>query len=105
MWRADVTLPTSGIWTVVAAIVTRDGNAYSAPMETVQVAKAPQAPPTASTPPVSPTPPVLPIALLLAGLAAAALLATGMRVRSRRRTVGAAGASTARASATNSDRA
>jgi hypothetical protein len=108
MWRADVTLPTSGIWTVVAAIVTVDGNAYSAPMETIQVAKAPQAPPaTTPTPPASPTPPVLPIALLLAGLAAAALLATGMRERSRRRTAGAGaamGAATARANAANTDR-
>ena len=105
MWRADVTLPNSGIWTVVAAIVTKDGNAYSAPMETIQVAKAPKAPPTASTPPVSPTPPVLPIALLVAGLAAAALLATGMRERSRRRAIGATGAATATASPANSDRA
>ena len=105
MWRADVTLPTNGIWTVVAAIVTKDGNAYSAPMDTIQVAKAPKAPPTASTPPVTPTPPVLPIALLVAGLAAAALLATGMRERSRRRSIGATGAATARASAANSDRA
>jgi hypothetical protein len=98
LWHADVTLPSGGAWMVVAAVVEANGSASNVGINTVQVAKAPQAPPatpTTPTPPVSPATPALPIAMLVAGLGAAALLASGMRDRARRRGVGAAAGGTA----------
>lgn len=103
-WQADVLLPAGGSWDVFAQVVTADGSAYRIPLETIQVARAPDLPPatTPVAPPVTPTP-VLPNALLVAGIAAAALSGLAIRDRSRRRTAGATAPSGA--SAASVDRA
>lgn len=108
LWRADVLLPEGGSWTVVAEVVSPDGELVRFPVQTVQVPPAPNLPPAYTppvTPPTTPTSPILPIALLAAGIAAAALTGLAIRDRSRRRTAGAPAPSGAAASATTADRA
>jgi hypothetical protein len=86
LWRAVVKLPATGVWNTYAQVVTTTGADYRLFVERVRVAQptapAPGAKPV-TAPPVAPTPPILPIALLLAGVAAAALAVQA--VRSRRR--------------------
>lgn len=107
LWRTDVLLPNGGSWTVVAEVVTPDGELTRFPMETMQVASPPNLPPSTTpvTPPVTPTTPALPIALLAAGIAAAVLGGFVLRDRARRRTAGAPAPSGAAASAASADRA
>jgi hypothetical protein len=111
LWSADLLLPDDGSWNVMAQVFDAYGNASLVPIQTSWGDALPVLPPVPSAakpvtaPPVSPAPPALPIALMVAGLAAAALLAFAMRERSRRRSVGASGATTATAGAVNSDRA
>jgi hypothetical protein len=88
LWRANVTLPSDGSWTVVANVVDAQGAAVRQSLEAVQVA-APQAEPpaqppvTTPTPPAPPSVPLLPIGLVLAALAAAGAAAVGLRQRTR----------------------
>ncbi|MDQ2853485.1 MAG: hypothetical protein M3R32_01350 [Chloroflexota bacterium] len=93
LWKTTVKLPLAGAWTVRADVTDVDGNISTLNLDAVNAAPAVTAPqPPATTPPatpVNPTPPALPIALLVAGLAGAALLAGGMRERARRRDAGA----------------
>ena len=89
-WRADVTLPADGTWRVDAYVTDRNGLTLTLPIDTLQVWKAPAAPPSGGTPttpapPIAPTRPALPIALLVAGLAAAGMVAARLRDRARRR--------------------
>lgn len=100
LWRAEVNLPDGGIWNTYAQVVTNTGAAYRIFVERASVT-LPPAPPVEkpiTAPPVTPTAPVLPIALVLGGLAAAALAGVVMRDRSRRRTAGAATGTSAAAS-------
>jgi hypothetical protein len=93
LWRAVVNLPATGIWDTFAQVVTNTGADYRLTGERIRVAQPPAAPPVAkpvTVPPVTPTTPMLPIALVLAGLAAAALAGVVIRDRTRRRTAGAA---------------
>jgi hypothetical protein len=93
LWRAEVNLPDGGIWNTYAQVVTNTGAAYRLFVERASVT-LPPAPPVQkpiTAPPVTPTAPVLPIALVLGGLAAAALAGVVIRDRTRRRTAGAAG--------------
>jgi hypothetical protein len=87
MWRADVTLPASGGWTLVAEVDGIDGGLQRLSMDTVRVAEALAAPDQPGTPvsPINPSTLTLPIVLLVAALAAAVLGASALRVRSRRR--------------------
>jgi hypothetical protein len=91
LWRGSVNLPAGGGWTVVAEVVDIDGTLQRLNLDTLRVGE-PLTPPrdqpaTPATPatPVTPNLPALPIALLVAGVAAAALVASRMRQRSRRR--------------------
>jgi len=93
LWRADVNLPDGGIWNTYAQVVTNTGAAYRIFVERARVT-LPAAPPVEkpiTAPPVTPTAPILPIALVLGGLAAAALGWVVIRDRTRRRTASAAG--------------
>ena len=105
LWRAEVTLPSKGIWIANAQVVTNTGANYRIFMERVRVVLPPAPPPveTPATPPVTPTTPALPIALVLAGIAAAAIGGQLIGNRSRRRTAGAG--APAGASAASADRA
>ena len=106
LWTADVLLPNGGSWTVVAEVGTADGIERSIPINTIQVARGPDLPPVntpVTAPPTAPTSPILPIGLGLAALAAAALLAQGIRERSKRRE--AAGVAASVGSAATADRA
>jgi hypothetical protein len=90
LWRAQVTLPAGGSWTLVAEIDGIDGAMQRLSIATLQVRQplvAPDEPGTPANPaaPINPTLPALPIALLVAGLAAAALFAPALRDRTRRR--------------------
>jgi hypothetical protein len=108
LWRAAVNLPATGNWDAFAQVVTTTGADYRLAVERIQVAQPPAAPPVAkpvTVPPVTPTTPMLPIALVLAGLAAAALAGVVIRDRTRRRTAGAAAPAGATASASTADRA
>lgn len=95
MWTADVNLPNGGTWTVVANVVAADGTATLSKLGTIQVGKPPALPPSATPvtpPPLAPALPALPIALLLGGIALAAIAGQLVRDRSRRRPAGVAGA-------------
>jgi len=86
LWRAEVSLPSKGIWVTYAQVVTNTGANYRIYMERLRVVLPPAPPPveTPVTPPaVTPLAPALPIALILAGLATAAV--GGQLIRSRRR--------------------
>ena len=87
-WRAEVNLPDTGIWTVTTQVVGADGAAYPIDGGRIRVDQPPEVPPvqTPATPPVTPSTPALPIALLLAGIAAAAIGSQVVRDRSRRQT-------------------
>ena len=87
LWLAQVTLPAGGSWTLVAEIDGIDGAMQRLPIETLQVRQPLLAPDQPGTPgtPLNPTVPALPIAILVAGLAAAALLAPALRERTQRR--------------------
>jgi hypothetical protein len=91
LWRAEVKLPANGIWTTYAQVVTNSGADYRIYVERLRVVlpPAPASKPVTS-PPVTPALPVLPIALLLAGIAAAAIGGQVIAGRSRRRIAGAA---------------
>jgi hypothetical protein len=107
LWRAEVNLPTDGIWTAFAQVVTNTGADYRILVERARVTP-PATPPVArpvTAPPVSPTAPVLPIALGLGGLAVAALAGVALRDRTRRRHAGAGAPAGAAASASTADRA
>jgi len=91
LWRADVNLPAGGGWTLVAEVDGVDGGALiRLNLDTLRVGdpltppQDPAAPVTPATP-INPSTPALPIALLVAGIAAAALVASGLRDRSRRK--------------------
>jgi hypothetical protein len=92
LWRANVTLPGDGSWTVVANVVDAQGDAVHQSLEAVQVApraEPPAQPPVSTpTPPAPPSVPLLPIGLALAALAAAGAAAVGLRQRTRRGTAG-----------------
>ena len=93
LWRADVKLPDGGIWNTYAQVVTNTGAAYRIFVERARVT-LPAAPPAEkpiTAPPTTPSAPILPSALVLGGLAAAALAGVVIRDRTRRRTAGAAG--------------
>ncbi len=88
LWRTTVNLPLAGAWTVAAEVVDVDGNTTRLNLDAVNAAPAAKAQPPTTTPPatpINPAPPALPIALLVAGLAAVTLLASGIRDRARRR--------------------
>ncbi|MEP6807614.1 MAG: hypothetical protein ABI978_03330 [Chloroflexota bacterium] len=106
-WHADMLLPSTGTWAVVAKVIDRNGIARNLQTEVVQVTEPPVAPPgtPVTPPPTNPTLPALPIALLVAALAVAGLLAGQMRSRARRRTAGAAGGAGGSASTATRDRA
>ena len=92
LWRAEIKLPADGIWNTYAQVVTNTGAAYRLFVERARVT-LPPAPPVEkpiTAPPVTPAAPILPIALVLGGLAAAALAGVVIRDRTRRRTAGAA---------------
>jgi len=92
LWRAEIKLPADGIWNTYAQVVTNTGAAYRLFVERARVI-LPPAPPVKkpiTAPPVTPAAPILPIALVLGGLAAAALAGVVIRDRTRRRTAGAA---------------
>jgi hypothetical protein len=82
----------------MAQVVGPDQSAYEVGMETIQVPRAPDLPPVST--PGAPTTPILPIALLAAGIVAAALAGLVIRDRTRRRTAGATAPSGAAASVT-----
>ena len=86
-WRAEIILPDKGILTVLTAIEGADGEAYLIEGGRIRVNQPPEVPPvqTPATPPVTPSTPALPIALVLAGIAAAAIGSQVVRDRSRRR--------------------
>ena len=102
-WTGEVVLPEDGFWAVSAQVVDANGAASEVTMTPIRVNQPPE-PPAITPPPAPPAAPSLPIALLLAGIAAAAV-AGQMVGRSRRRTAGAATPSGAAASATSADRA
>jgi hypothetical protein len=93
LWRTTVKLPLAGAWTVAADVGDVDGNTTRLILDAVNAAPAAKTPqPPATTPPatpINPAPQALPIALLVAGLAGAALVASGIRGRARRRVAGA----------------
>ena len=101
LWRAEVNLPDSGIWNTYAQVVTNTGAAYRIFVERASVTLPPPPPvqKPITAPPVTPTAPVLPIALVLGGLAAAALAGVVIRDRSRRRTAAAGIAATTQVTA------
>jgi len=101
MWRAEVNLPDGGIWNTYAQVVTNTGAAYRIFVERASVTLPPPPPvqKPITAPPVTPTAPVLPIALVLGGLAAAALAGVVIRDRSRRRTAAAGIAATTQVTA------
>lgn len=85
LWRVNVTLPAGGGWTVVAEVTQVDGTLVRLNLDLVRVAVAPSAPRVAPpAAPISPAPPVWPIGLVVAGVAAAGLLAARARQRTRR---------------------
>jgi len=91
LWRADVNLPAGGGWTLVAEVDGVDGGPLvRLNLDTLRVREPltppqdPGAPVTPATP-INPSTPALPIALLVAGIAAAALAASGLRDRTRRK--------------------
>jgi hypothetical protein len=88
LWRAEVKLPANGIWNTYAQVVTNTGAAYRMLVQRLRVVLPPAPPVTTpvTTPPVNPALPVLPIALVLAGIAAAAIGGQVIGGRSRRRT-------------------
>jgi hypothetical protein len=89
-WTAEVLLPDSGSWIVDAQVVDANGAVYRIPVHTswgaVLLARPrPTTPVTPVTPPpVTPASPVLPIAIAIGALAAAAVVAFGLRQRTRR---------------------
>jgi hypothetical protein len=107
LWRAEVNLPDGGIWNTNAQVVTNTGAAYRIFVERARVTLPPPPPveKPITAPPVTPTAPILPIALVLGGLAAAALAGVVIRDRSRRRTAGAAMGTSAATSTVTADRA
>ena len=103
LWRAEVKLPANGIWSTYAQVVTNTGADYRIFIERLRVVLRPTPPVTkpVTAPPVTPALPVLPIALLLAGIAAAAIGWQIVGGRSQRRTAGAAGSAAANAAVTD----
>jgi hypothetical protein len=105
-WTGEVQLPEDGFWAVTAQVVDANGAASLVTMTPIRVSQ-PAEPPTATPvtpPPAPPAAPALPIALLLAGIAIAAVAGQTIGYRSRRRTAGAPAPSGA-ASAASADRA
>ncbi|MEX2135621.1 MAG: hypothetical protein WEB29_01500 [Chloroflexota bacterium] len=104
-WTAELLLPDEGSWGVSAKLEYVIGQPFEVAVSTdwggVLPARAPETPPV-TAPPVAPASPVLPVALVLGGLAGAALAGQVIRNRSRRRT---AGAGVAAGSAATVDRA
>jgi len=87
VWRANVTLPDAGRWSINVQVVDAQGEAASLHLDPVYVPVPriePPATPVTPVPPAPPTFPALPIALLLAGIAAAGAAAYGLRQRTRR---------------------
>ncbi len=90
LWNATVELPKGGGWTLVAELDNVEGGLQRLSLDTIRVQeplKPPtQQPPTPTQPttPAPPSIPALPIALLFAGVAAAVVVASELRGRSRR---------------------
>lgn len=87
-WTGEVLLPEDGFWAVSAQVIEAGGAARVVTMDPIRVNQPPQ-PPTATPttpPPAPPAAPALPIALVLAGIAAAAIGGQVLRDRSRRQT-------------------
>jgi hypothetical protein len=103
LWRAEVKLSANGIWSTYAQVVTNTGAAYRIFVERLRVVLPPAPPVTTpvTTPPVDPALPVLPIALVLAGIAAAAIGGQVISGRSQRPTAGTAGSAPANAAVTD----
>jgi hypothetical protein len=101
-WTAELLLPAEGSWTVSAQLEYVIGQPFEVEVNTdwggVLPARAPETP-AVTAPPVAPASPVPPIALVLGGLAAAAVAAQVIRDRSRRRTAAAGIAATSTATA------
>lgn len=85
LWLSDVEMPAGGGWTVVVEAAGIDGTLERVSLTTVRVREPLTAPGDQPATPVAPTLPALPIALLVAGIAAAALFAPSLRQRSRER--------------------
>jgi len=105
-WTGEVLLPEDGFWAVTAQVVDANGAATLVKMDSVRANQPPE-PPAATPvtpPPAPPAAPALPIALLLVGIAAAAIAGQIVGNRSRRRTAGAAAPSGAATSAASADR-
>lgn len=87
IWEAEVLLPVGGRWEAFAQVVTADGSAIDVGLQAIQVPRVelPPASTPVTPPPATPTSPILPIGLGVAALGAAALLAQGIRERSKRR--------------------